>query len=445
MADPAKRAVDETLRRFATDRQWECYVAYCETAGWKPAAKRVGIAWETLRDHVRALERKAAQHAYAPAHDQTHDLPDGQTVRGVSTLYGADGRPDKQWVKSRPEGREAEETTQLPDPKRITKTAKLFDQSGKVIQEWVSEKADEKEREALWRLFAEELAATLPRAEAVQGPEFVSEDLLAAFPVGDHHLGMLAWAQETGGDSYDLSIAEKLLVDATDYLMQATPVCGTALVAVLGDYLHYDSFEPVTPTNRNLLDADGRYPKMVRVAIRAIRYMIAAALRRHARVHVIVEIGNHDPSSAIFLTECLACLYENEPRVTVDTSPAHYHYFEFGRTLIGTHHGHGSKLEKLPGIMAADRPEAWGRTRHRYWWTGHIHNRQAQDFAGCSVESFRILAPVDAWAAQKGYRAVRDMRGLVIHREHGEVARHTVNPGMFTPSPDFVGPPAPTA
>ena len=42
-----------------------------------------------------------------------------------------------------------------------------------------------------------------------------------------------------------------------------------------------------------------------------------------------------------------------------------------------------------------------------------------------------MLAPVDAWAAQKGHRPIRDMKGLVIHREHGEVERHTVNPAMF--------------
>jgi hypothetical protein len=95
-------------------------------------------------------------------------------------------------------------------------------------------------------------------------------------------------------------------------------------------------------------------------------------------------------------------------------------------------------MKNLPLIMATDRPEDWGRTRYRYWWTGHIHTSKtqaatnSQDFSGCSVESFRILAPTDAWAHQKGYRPHRDMKSITLHREFGEVARNTVNPEMFT-------------
>jgi hypothetical protein len=210
------------------------------------------------------------------------------------------------------------------------------------------------------------------------------------------------------------------------------------LIALLGDFFHYDGLEAKTPTSGHILDADSRYPKMIRSAIRSVRNMIRLALERHNTVNVIVEIGNHDLSTSIFLAECLALIYENEPRVVVDTSPSHYHYLEFGSCLVATHHGHGAKMEQLPLIMATDRADAWGRTKYRYWYTGHIHHAKtktvvssAQDFTGCTVESFRILAPADAWAAQKGYRSVRDMKAIVLHKEFGEVARHTVNPDMM--------------
>jgi hypothetical protein len=162
-----------------------------------------------------------------------------------------------------------------------------------------------------------------------------------------------------------------------------------------------------------------------------MRYAIEAAAAKHGRVLAIVEIGNHDLASSIFLMEALSNIYENDPRITVDTSPAHYHYFEFGRCLVGTHHGHGPKPDKLPLIMATDRPEEWGRTEHRYWWTGHIHHDTTKDFEGCRVESFRVLPPSDAWATQKGYRSRRDMKSIILHSEYGEVARHTVTPSMF--------------
>jgi hypothetical protein len=132
--------------------------------------------------------------------------------------------------------------------------------------------------------------------------------------------------------------------------------------------------------------------------------------------------------------ECLNNVYENEPRITIDTSPMHYHYFHFGQCLVGVHHGHGTKMQNLPLIMAADQPELWGETKYRYWWTGHIHSSKtlaSEDFAGCSVESFRVLPPVDAWARQKGYRSPRDMKSIILHNEYGEVARNTVTPEMI--------------
>ncbi|MEE8386490.1 MAG: oxidoreductase, partial [Dehalococcoidia bacterium] len=67
----------------------------------------------------------------------------------------------------------------------------------------------------------------------------------------------------------------------------------------------------------------------------------------------------------------------------------------------------------------------------------HIHHSKtqaatsAQDFTGCTVESFRILAASDAWGHQKGYRPLRDMKSITFHEEHGEVSRNTVNPEMF--------------
>ena len=91
----------------------------------------------------------------------------------------------------------------------------------------------------------------------------------------------------------------------------------------------------------------------------------------------------------------------------------------------------GAKMDKLPGIMAADQALAWGRTKYRYWWTGHIHHQRLQEFPGASVESFRVLAPKDAWHHQRGYRAGRDMKAVILHKDYGETSRIVVNPQMF--------------
>jgi hypothetical protein len=151
---------------------------------------------------------------------------------------------------------------------------------------------------------------------------------------------------------------------------------------------------------------------------------IEAALRKHAKVHVINEIGNHDDHTAQVLTIALAMAYEANPRVTFDESPMRFHYYRFHDVLIGVTHGDTVKPDKLGGIMATDRPEDWGATKRRYWYTGHIHTRNTFEVPGCEVESFRTLAGKDAWTANMGYRSGRDMYCIVHHKNYGEIARN---------------------
>lgn len=387
------------------------------------AADALGVKYTSFKARVKACRKRGF-------------LPPPLVLRKQSVLHDGDGRVMQQWDKLGTPPMNPSNRLQLVGPRTVAKLSTNYDGDGQVTQQWVTERPEDVVRQEAWSEYAKALAEDLPRAVPCARPTGSLSDLLACYPVGDHHLGMLAWKHETGA-SYDLDIGEKLLCQATDYLMEAAPPCKRALIVFLGDFMHYDSFEPVTPTSRNQLDADGRYPKMVRAAVRSMRYMVEAALVRHGEVHVIVEIGNHDLSSSIFLMECLRSIYENEPRITVDTSPKHYHYFRFGSVLIGTHHGHGTKMENLPLIMATDVPKDWGASTHRYIWTGHLHTSrklitQSQvDATGCDVEQFRVLPPADSWASQKGYRAIRDMKAIVMHAEYGEIARHTVNPEML--------------
>ena len=312
----------------------------------------------------------------------------------------------------------------------------LIDAEGKVIQRWEIERLEAKQQEEAWRAVADELSRDIKRVDPMPLPDHGFADLLAAYPVGDHHLGMYSWDKEAGAD-YDLQIGEDLLARAGRSLVELVKPCEVALVALLGDFLHYDSFVPETPAHHNKLDSDTRAQRMVRVAIRSAVRLVMEALAHHNIVHVIVESGNHDPYSTAWLRETLSYHFENNPRVIVDTSPAECHYFEFGACLVGTNHGDKIKMDQLPLVMAADQPEAWGRTQFRYWWTGHVHNSQKQmavlnkDFKNVSVESFRVLPPADAWTAGQGYRAIRDMKALPLHRKWGEVGRSTVNPYMW--------------
>ena len=384
--------LDEKFFIFATPRQREVLEAIIETGSQARAAEKLGVGHSTVSELMNRLRARAARQGYSPGHDMTRTVPDGFRMKGTSTLYDADGKVTQQWVKST---------------------------------------IDHERQAELLREMVAGFTAELPRYEPIEyvGPS--ADDLLAVYPVGDHHIGMSA-SRADAGDDYNIEAAKLLLARAFGRLTAALPAGGTALVSFLGDLFHYDGMDPVTPTHKNLLDADGRYAAMVKAGIKIVRHVLALVLERHETVHVIVQAGNHDPSSAIFLAECLAAVYENEPRITIDTSPRQFHYFEHGRNLVGVCHGHEvKKLTDLPIIMAQDRPEAWGRTRYRTWLTGHVHSDRVVDASGVRVESFRVLPPTDAWADSHGYRGAREMKALLLHAAHGEVQRVTVNPEMF--------------
>jgi UDP-2,3-diacylglucosamine pyrophosphatase LpxH len=354
----------------------------------RAAAAALGMSKRNIERRLQLLARKG----WSPKHDMRHPVPDGFRVKGVSTLYRPDGSVSAQWVKSAEDAQRQREML-----------------------------------EAACLAMVQDLPKLAPRKARERG---YREDLLTAYPIGDPHIGMRSWAAETGQD-WDLSIAERVHCGAMAALVDAAPASEQALIVNLGDMLHYDSMAPVTPRSGHLLDADGRYAKVVSVAVKVMRQCIESALEKHQRVRVINAPGNHDETGALWMSIALAHIYENEPRVSVDTCPAVFTYFRWGRCLIGVHHGHTCKPAALPGVMAADRAADWGETTHRYWWMGHVHHESKREYPGVSVESFNTLASRDAYAAAGGWRSHESMQAIVLHREHGEVARSRVSAAMF--------------
>ena len=362
-------------------------IEFLKTGSNSQAAIKFGLNRRTVDRRAKRLALKG----FSPKHGMTRTVPDGFRVKGVSSLYNKDGDLSAQWVKS---------------------TADSERQYQMMVE------ACDALKEELPQLIARPYAGDyLP-------------DLMACYPIGDPHIGEYIWSEECG-KSWDLAIAEQMHCSAMAALVEAAPRTETCTIINLGDAAHYDSIAAVTPRSGHHLDADSRYAKMVRVLVKVIRQCIETALTKHKQVHIINVPGNHDETGALWLSTALSHIYENEPRVTVDTSPALFSYFEFGKTLVGTHHGHTCKADRLGQVMAADRPESWGRTKHRMWWTGHVHHESKKEYPGCTVESFNTLAPGDAYATAGGWRSRENMKCVVLHREHGEVARHTVHPDML--------------
>jgi UDP-2,3-diacylglucosamine pyrophosphatase LpxH len=291
--------------------------------------------------------------------------------------------------------------------------------------QWVRASVDPERMREMLQEAARAMTADLPRVEPRPAAAHHNADLLVAYPMGDPHIGMRAWALECGED-WDLHIAERVHCQAMADLVDAAPPAETALIVNLGDLFHYDSMAAVTPRSGHQVDADGRYAKMIAVGIKVMRQCITSALAKHKTVHVVNVQGNHDETGSLWLAAALHDTYEHEPRVVVELSPALFHYHRFGANLIGMHHGHTCKPAGLPGVMASDQAELWGQTRHRYWWTGHVHHESLREYPGVTVETFNTLAAKDAYATAGGWRSRRLMQAIVLHREGGIKARHIV-------------------
>jgi len=356
-----------------------------ELGSMAKAAQVLGVAHSTVARTIKMLKKRAANAGIAPEADMSRPAAQGFNVKGVSTLYDEDGQVKVQWVKTQNQGFSPEEIAEA---------------------------------------FNESLADFT--ACPVTAPKELDKDLLATYVYGDPHIGMLAHRDESGED-FDLKIATRDLQRATKMLVDRSPPAENSLILQLGDFFHSDTPQNRTTRSGNVLDVDGRWFKVLNVGIDLMIELIISALTKHQNVVVKNIVGNHDDTSSIMLSVAINKYFRNESRVTVDTSPAKFWYYQFGKVLIGSTHGDTAKPEKLPQIMAADKPKEWGDAEYRYWYTGHIHNRQAMEFPGVLWESFRTLAGKDAWHSGQGYRSNRDMSCIIHHREYGEIGRNTAS------------------
>jgi hypothetical protein len=319
----------------------------------------------------------------------------------------------------------------MPEAQRIKAVSAYVDGDNRVIGQWIKTEADKDAQLAAMRAAAEAFKDDLPRAEPVPAPQRTRSDLLNQFTITDLHFGMLAWREESGSD-YDITIAEKLLTDWFTAAIELAPPAQTAILAQLGDLLHHDGHESVTPTHGHVLDADSRLQKVIRVVIRTMRRVIRMLLEKHERVHVIMADANHDPASGAWLREMFAAFYDDEPRVSVDSSASTYYVYEHGDTSLFFHHGHKRKVGDVDSVFAGKFRDIYGRTKHSYAHLGHLHSDELKSTNLMKVERHETLAAADAYAANGGWLANRSAKVITYSKTAGEVSRITLTPGMVS-------------
>ena len=374
--------IDQKLREFATPRQLEYLEALDKYGSQQKAAKALGCARASLQESMVLLKAKAARQGWSPEHDMVHTVPEGFHAKGLSTLY-KDGKPVIQWVKS---SIDAERQAEL-------------------MQEAVAAMVED-----------------MPKINVAQAPLDWQDDVIPWLQIGDAHIGMLAHSAETG-ENYDLKIAEREICAAVSILIDELPNCERMVVNDLGDFSHYQNFKALSESGHQF-DFDTRFPKMIYVIVRVMRFIIEKCLTKANHVDVIVNQGNHSRTNDIWMAVLLREVYGHTGRVHVLNNESVFIAYRMGNTLVMVHHSDKCKPNGLANVMTTDFRRDYGETEHHYIDIGHVHHGMVmKEHPSIFIESFNHLASLDSWAHDSGYRSRKSITIVLRSKKYGDLGR----------------------
>jgi hypothetical protein len=214
-------------------------------------------------------------------------------------------------------------------------------------------------------------------------------------------------------------------------MIKRSPMAAVAVFNQLGDFVHFDGLEAVTPTSRHILDADSRFEKVVDVVVDVLITCVEMLLHKYPVVHVKIAEGNHDIASSVWLRKLFARLFKDNPRVSVDQSPLPYYAYQHGKTMLAFHHGHLAKKENAGAKVPALFPKMWGDTEWRYLHMGHLHSEYVKEENGIKTQQHPTLSGRDAYAARGAWFSARGAKCITYHREHGELGHVQTSPEML--------------
>ena len=369
-----------------TDRQIEIFKSLIKTNSQNGTAKELDFNLSSCKEVIARVKRQASKQGYDPEHDMTHPIPMHMGLQRVSTNYDDEGNVRSQWVISKP-GKEDEEEAYRAFVKGLT----------------------------------EEIKRVKPKT--FKKPKKLSTELVSAVVIGDAHIGQLAHAVETMVGDVTLESATQDLRSAIDYLVDCAVPSTDGWLINLGDWLHVASSHNTTHGG-TAQDVSANFSQIFRAGSATLKYCIDRMLTKFETVTVVSALGNHDQDAAFAMGMVMEAYYANEPRVIIKQPESKFHFLEWGKCLIGIHHGDKINASRLCGTMTRLQAEAWGRTTFKRWWLGHIHHKTAQEHdSGITLESFHTLAQSDKWHSHSGYGAESRITMITLHKEWGEVSR----------------------
>jgi hypothetical protein len=266
-----------------------------------------------------------------------------------------------------------------------------------------------------------ELLEFSPKYPKITYPKNKDGHLLVVDPA-DIHIGKLASAFETGED-YNNQIAVQRVRDGVAGILSKSQgfKIDQILLIIGNDILHIDTPKRMT-TSGTPQDTDGMWYDNFRLA-KQIYVEIIETLVQIAPVHVQYDPSNHDYTNGFFLADTLTSWFSKHDSVTFNCSIAHRKYYSYGLNLIGTTHGDGAKDADLPLLMAHEAHQ-WSASKHRYFYTHHIHHKKSKDYMGVCVESLRSPSGTDSWHARNGFQhAPKAVEAFIHHKDHGQICR----------------------
>ena len=384
----ARATPDPQLLEYCeSDKQKEYISAWIEFGTSAAAAKELGCNDYNVRACKKLVESNAAKKGWQKSDNH---IPDGYKLKGKSTLLDSDGNAKIQWVKT---------------------------------------EVDKERQEEMMRELCDNLKENIKPWPVVKAPKKVNADLCSVYTITDYHIGAYSWNEETGAD-WDIKIAEDTLYKAFGDMINGTPDSEQAVFVQMGDFLHWDGLTSVTPLNRHVLDSDGRYPKLVQVAVETCVRAVEMLLHKHKHVHVVMCEGNHDLTGSVWLQAIMKMAFKKNKRVTVDDSVFPYYSFTWGNVFLGWHHGHLTKIRGMAGKFFSE-PRFRGQmanTEHIYISTGHYHTKEVVEVSGVVIERHPTLNARDAYGARGFEHSQRGALAITYDKEKGEISRVTVTP-----------------
>jgi hypothetical protein len=387
-----KRPDPDVLIEFATSpRHIEIIEAVKAHGSHTKAAQSINCARQTVDGVIDRLERKAAAQGVAPHRDLVHQTAPGFDAKRISTAYKADGSVGLQWVI------QEKEKTSLQERLDIMIEGVKDDLSG--------------------------------YKKPVAAPDMVDSDYLAMYMIGDHHFGMLADSEtKVDDDDWDVKIATRILIDATNRLANRVGNAETGVLLNVGDFFHADSSANTT-TKGTPVDVDTRIAKTFKLAGRLFSVLIDRMLQTHKNVVVINVRGNHDSDMACHLSSCLELLYIEEPRVQILINYPKFLHYQWHNNLFVFHHGDRIKHEQVLQTVIKNLDDEWAESKNRYCHLGHIHHHTAREVGSMHFEHWGSLTATDQWHSDSGYGAERSMTAVVYHKDSGEDSRVKIKVG----------------